>query len=464
MRRAAAFVLALSTLWGGCSFTTATGFQECNNDTECGAAQVCLKRYCIPLPPGCRRDFGDFTSADHAVLAAALPLTDSLDGGVADDSETAGLDAFRLAVGEANEKQGLNGRRFALYVCNTTGSEDLVRSQSAWLARELGAPAIFTSGSSQTIAAAVATEDAGAPALMSATATSPDLIGVFQGQHQRVWRVAPPDTLQARVISDLFAADGGVAPGANVAVLYEKKAYGEGLSGALRDRLAPRLQVTIVPFDRGGDINVPVDRVNTLAPAVTIVVAFPPDIRRIVERARLAAPNLSAVKNHRWFFTDSAKDPAILQGTLDVLAGTMGTAPAQNAGPTFGGFQPNFVQKFGFDPQTFSYTSHSYDAMYLVLLASAYADGHGGLSGARLTEGLKLLSVQGAPEVKLLPENYILGTTAMRGASPALNVVGASGDLDFDVDAGAPSSKYEIWQVLPDAGFATLKLVAPSGT
>lgn len=459
MKRAWPLLLSLAL---GCSFTTATGFEECNADVECAANQACLEGYCIALPAFCRRDEGDFQSGDHLPLGAVLPLSTN-DGGV-DDSDVANLNAYRLAVKEANEKQGLNGRKLALYVCDSAGDDARARTQSAWLAKELGVPAVFASGSSQATAAAVGTADAGAPLIMSPNATSPDLIGVFQSQGQRVWRVAPPDTLQARVVADLFSTpDGGFDQVTKVAVLYERKAYGEGLSGALRDRLMPRLSVVTIPFERDGDVNAPVASVDAQAPQVTIVIGFPPDIRRIIARAR-SSVHLTAAQGHRWFFSDSAKDPAMLVGTLGDLTGSLGTAPAQNAGPTFSGFAPNYETTFGYSPATYSFTSHSYDAMYLVLFAAAHADAHGGLSGPNLVQGLRALSVKGATQVKLLPENYNQATAALRATAPTLDVVGASGELDFDLDAGAPPSRYELWQVLPDAGFSTVKLLAPSGT
>jgi hypothetical protein len=62
---------------------------------------------------------------------------------------------------------------------------------------------------------------------------------------------------------------------------------------------------------------------------------------------------------------------------------------------------------------------------------------------------------------------YRVGPTAWRDASAALlsgtaiNIEGASGGLDFDLDAGAPSSPYEVWQVTDAGAFTTLRLVNP---
>ena len=42
----------------------------------------------------------------------------------------------------------------------------------------------------------------------------------------------------------------------------------------------------------------------------------------------------------------------------------------------------------------------------------------------------------------------------------SVNVEGASGTLDFDLDAGVPSSPYEVWQI-SDGGIRVLRLVNP---
>ena len=48
------FALCLA-LASGCSFTTATGFEECKSDLDCAASSVCSVHYCLPLGAGCQR-------------------------------------------------------------------------------------------------------------------------------------------------------------------------------------------------------------------------------------------------------------------------------------------------------------------------------------------------------------------------------------------------------------------------
>jgi len=480
-------LLAASSLALSCSFTTATGFKECETDAQCSASQVCLERYCIKidchtdsecradqacianycvdLTVGCRRQTGEFGSNNRVVFAATLPLTSMPDGGSTDQSEQQGLNALALAVEEGNLRDGIKGKKFALLFCNTGNDDALAKQQVQWLASELKVPAVVTSGSGQTIAITnvAAMQDV---MVISATSTSPELIGTFQSSKQLVWRTAPSDSLQARVMADLIEADyppatDGGASGAKIGIVYVNTTYGQGLSAGLRARLPARFSVKELPYELNGDLSQTVTDLNGFAPQLTMVVGFPPDLRNLVNLAK-AQPTLSRASGHRWLLSDSAKDPALLiDGTVTELAGSLGTAPAQGAGATFPSFKDRFISKYAADPSNFSFTSHSYDAMYLLMLSAAWASGgDGGITGARMGEGMR--HVSSGPAFSLAPNNFTGAVTALQ-AQTSIDVEGASGKLNFDLDAGAPSSPYEIWRVEADGGLTTLRLVEPSG-
>ncbi len=464
----ARILLVAAAFAASCSFTTATRFNECEADTGCDVAHpeldhACVERYCIKLTPGCRRVTGEFSSTDRVVFAATLPLTSTPDSGIVDQSEQQGINALALAVDEGNLRQGIKGRKFALLFCNTGGDDALAKQQVEWLATQLKVPAVITSGSGQTIAIAnvAAMTDT---LVMSATSTSPELISTFQSQKQLVWRTAPSDSLQARVMADLieadYAADAGLGT-VKIGIAYVNTVYGQGLSAGLQARLPARFVVKGVPYEFNDDITQAVNDLNTFGPRLTMVVGFPPDLRKIVALAKTKS-GLSRPSGHRWLLSDSAKDPALLlDGTGEELAGSLGTAPAQGAGATFPSFKDRFISKFGNDPASFSFTSHSYDAMYLLMLSAAWASaGDGGITGIRMADGMRNVS-SGAP-VQLSPLNFTGAVTAMAARTP-IDVEGASGKLNFDPNGGAPSSPYELWRIEPDGGLFTVKLVEPTG-
>lgn len=467
MRWRAAWWLWGVVLLGSCSFING-GFEECTTDAQCGASRVCLEGYCLPLPPQCRREVGAFDKADAIRLAALLPLSEGLDGGVVDASEVAGLNAIDLAIEDVNGSNGINNRLFALYVCNTGRIASVVTAQTTWAVGQLGVPAIITSGSTQTAAAtdAPARVDAGT-LVISATATSPELIGIF-GRNGTPWRVAPPDSLQVPVMARLLTMEPTYATSASYAVLYEETSYGRGIASALRERLqALGKRSEISGYTSPIDVSRFTMALQTFhgpsagQPRTTVFVGFPVDIVPFLTSTR-SNPTLSTASGHRWFFSDSAKDSTIVTAqTLSELSGTFGTTPAQGAGTAYQDFRSRYRTRYQLDPNDYSFTSHSYDAAMLVMLSAAWASREGGaITGSRMGEALTKVSATSGT-------TYRLGPGTWRDASAALsqgrtvNLEGASGALDFNPDAGAPSSPYEVWQVTDGGTFTTVRLETP---
>ena len=455
--------LLLIAVLASCSFTTAGNFVECKSDVDCGSASACNKGYCLTLPPNCRREEAGgmvkaFERSDRIPIAALLPLTDM---GVADDSELQGVNAMRLAISEVNDHTGLKSRVFGLFVCDTGRVEVTTKAQTAWMVENLQVPAILTSGSGQTqiVAKHPARLDAGTM-IISATATSPSLVSTFKNEGN-VWRVAPPDTLQARALANLIKSDFPDAGATRIDVVFEKSDYGDGFGQPLADDLLA------LGFSNGrldffpGDTNSQTMVINGLAndsPKATVLIAFPSDVRDLITRAK-GFPSLTRAGGHRWYLTDAAKDPAVLtSATLSELDQTLGTAPAQGAGGAFVSFRDSFRLRYGIDPNSFSYTSHSYDAMWLVMLSSAFAQSAGGLTGPRLGQGMSKLSA-GGPSTPVRADKWTEASNILLQGS-SINIEGASGPLDFDADAGVPSAPYEVWQV-SDGGIRVLRLTNP---
>ncbi|MBL8917856.1 MAG: ABC transporter substrate-binding protein [Myxococcaceae bacterium] len=461
-------VMLAGTVGGAaCSLINGSGFEECTTDLQCGASRVCVQRYCIPMPAQCRREVGAFDAVNPIRIAALLPLSEGLDGGIVDASEVAGLNAMGLAIEDGNAGGGVNPRLFALYVCNTGRLKDVLSSQVDWAVRQLDAPAILTSGSSQTAAAAdtLRALDAGT-LIVSATSTSEELIGIYQ-RTGAVFRVAPPDTLQVPVMARTLASEPDYSAATTLAVLYEDSNYALGIASALRNQL--------VSMGKTADIKRYTKPVNaqavissltevhgaTVRPKVTIFVGFPSELLPILQATR-ATQAFSYLGGNRWFFSDSSKDTSIITPeTLSQLVGAIGTTPAQGAGIVYADFRSRYRDRFRIDPNDFSFTSHSYDAAYLVMLSAAYAlRDNGQATGPRMREALTKVSSASGTTFRLSPMAWRDASAALM-AGRSINVEGTSGSLDFDLDAGAPPSPYEVWQVTDGGTFTTLRLVNP---
>jgi branched-chain amino acid transport system substrate-binding protein len=446
----------LLLMLSSCSFTVATGFNECTVDTDCAMKAACVQSYCIAMPDGCQRGEGTFDKADRIAFTAVLPLTvDTV--GTPDDSEKAGLNAFNLAIDEMNQRMGANGHSFGLYLCDSQRDDDKAKTQATFFSKTVGVPAIVTSGSQQTIAVSEATRADGTM-VMSATSTAPDLVAEFVASGGLLWRTAPPDTLQARVLAQVLTTDGGYDydAGSKLGIVYVDDAYGQGLSAEL---LAHIPAATAVP------VNDPAMAIATLkaagATGITVLIAVAANAKPFLQAA-FNEPSLRRDAGHAWAFADAAKDPDILTvpGATYELAGSLGTAPAQGAGAPYPIFRQAYIAKFSADPNNFSFTSHSYDAMYLLGLGASYATGMGHtLNGHTMATAMGLVSAAATP-INLQPTDYVqMSNDLATGA--AINVEGNSGHLDYIPDAGAPISPMEIWSVEADGGFKTRNVVDP---
>ncbi len=431
---------------GYCVFPIARS--ECAGDGDCAPGLVCTAGACVQpaVPEGCGRTEGAFDAPDAVWLGAALPITS---GDATDQSEVMGLNAMLLALDEVNQREGVGGRRFALHVCDTSGDADRIRQQVSWLSQRYSVPAVLTSGSGQTLAASTVSVPRGV-VLMTATATSPELTALpdqNDGSVGLVWRTAPSDAIQGAVIADRLLADPQIE---KVGLVYLKDPYGEGLATVLIEAFQGQAGRSLLPisYNRGGAVDAAVTQLAGFEPDLTVLVGFPDDLVRVLNGAAATA-QLGTGSGHRWFFTDSAKDPALIAGltTMGQVEGSLGTAPAQGAGSAYDQFSSSFTSRFGVNPGQFSFTSHSYDAFYLLALGAAHAagaDGTGEITGRRLAEGLTKLS-SGTP-YRLRPSDLTAAKAAL-GRGETIDVEGASGKLDFNAATGEAPSPVEIWRI-----------------
>lgn len=444
--RACVPVVALGTLGAlGCSFTTGSGFTECAADTECSPTSACVRHYCLPLPQTCDRIEGSFDRGDRIPLATLVPL---LADGSASQQELVRLEAMRLALSEANASGGLDHHPYGLFSCDVLPEDEAgVKALTRWLVENLEVPAIFSSGSSRTRWAADndARTDAGT-FIMSATATSAALVSIHANRGN-VWRVAPPDTQQARVMRSLIVeADAGTS----VSILYQEGDYGAGFKVALSAELQQAgFQTVLVeyspPLDDTG-ATAAIGRLAGGSTGTTVVIGFPGDVAMLAGAASKVAALLPDA-GHRWILSDAAKAPAIFTSvTKQVLEGALGTAPAQGRGVAFHNFQQSFASRYpSINVTDYSFTAHSYDAMWLTLAATAWAS-HGGrpITGRGMGEAMGHLAE--GNEVSLLGSSWVDLALNLSNHT-AVNVEGSSGHLVFDVSVGAPSSDYEVWTV-----------------
>lgn len=450
----------VSVLATGCSLTTAAGLDECETTADCQSDQVCVQQVCLPLPAGCVAEPHGSTDADAIRMGALIPLHTSPEPGASmDESDVQGFNAALLALEEVNQRT-LGGKKIALYLCDTGSSRDMAKKQAQWLVNDKKVAAVLTAGSSQTLAVADVTIPMGVLA-MSYSASSPEVTVKADsngGPVGLLWRTSPSDAIQGSVIAHLLRTDSRFGFPARVGILYVDDQYGQGLSNIISEQLntgSPRVARRTFAYPRNGDVKPVLDSLDmTYDPDVTVLIGFADDVTAILKDASTRA-NLKRDSGHRWFFSDSVKDAAVLADSLAAsqARGFYGTAPAQGAGQAFSTFSERFNDKYKKNPAEYAYTSNAYDAMYLLALSASYSlSTSNAVTGTKMAEALTRVS-SGAGGTQLTNSNFTFLASEL-AAGRSVNVEGASGALDFDAN-GEARAPVELWQV-GDSGFVSI--------
>jgi len=386
------------------------------------------------------------------------------------DTHVARYRSAQLAASQANGNDGLEGRDFAMIHCTNeegTGIDELDKDTASveaavWLADVAGVPAIVgPAASSRAEAVYNAVADAYGTLVVSPSATSPSLtpldgLSSTNADPGLFWRTAPPDDIQGSAIAwdmaNNFDKKGTSVfrqfPSANVAVVYQVGAYGEGLEAAFASSFADAGGTSQgFPFsDAGG-------RSDALAQieygGFDEVLFASSDATDVIAFIQGSVP-LDGIDGLPIFLTDAARNADVLtalEGQEDRLAQVRGTVVTQPAGQVYGSFAASYASEYGAeDVSIHSYTAQSFDAAWLVIMGHAWAFyQEGDVTGINIARGMR--KVSSGDEAEIRPTNWNLVKASFEEGL-SVDVVGASGELDYDT-SGETSAPIDVWTVLP---------------
>lgn len=497
-----------SGLLAGCSLTNISA-DECTGDVECedafGLGSLCTEGFCTEAPScvtghDCRAAFGGGACVESRCVDVAPPdplgacvaqepegiigrsLTRvvppyTLVGAMfrlADSSDARVALGARLGVREIDNESGLNqGRGVGMVVCDNGGEDNGLTGQERvdrihgiidYLAGTLGVPFIVGPGTSSDALDSInyIVSQAYPTVLISPSATSPALSNepdrLSAGDpHGLFWRTAPSDQLQGVLLATDVIGQFPEPPATvlSVAVVYLSDTYGEGLAQVFQEQwlTVAGNDAQLFPFD---DVSEPdwaatAAAVDGYGPDAIVMVAIDATdtVGFIAEMAQL--PGLSTLP---LYLTDGSKDADILlNDALDptvkaiIFNQVVGTAPAgpNPASSAFNLFSASYEQAFDQDPSGFAFVANAYDASYVGAGGLVWAaeggqayDGRGVAAGmARLTNGAVL-------EVNKTNWSAIKG--GLTTGDQQIDIVGISGELDFDAAVGEATAPIEVWQ------------------
>ena len=463
----------------GCS-AGVTAWAPCDAATQCreafGFGHTCGDEgYCVQVPaePRCDETW-PVDLRERPDRYGDLLLVGSLYDHTTDIPER---QASRLAVKQADESDGVDGRTVGLIQCSYEEDPalDAATSDEAAVAManhlvDLGAFAIIgpaTSGVTEAVYNGVE----GAPLMVSPSATSPALTWLDApdrpaGGAGRLWRTAPPDSLQGAVLADLVRTALGTGA-QRVALVYQTGPYGEGLAEVFVDEWAGAERVA-ERFPYENDTQRASAASSAANPAYDAIVFISSDLPDVVSFLNSVAAD-GDVPDTPIFLADAARDAELLAGTEstdahDLWPNIAGTSPAVPSGDQYDAFAAAYAGVYdGQSAGDSSYSAYAYDAAWLTLYGAAWAlSNEGALTGQAAAEGLRHISDPAGESVELGPVAWNQAQASF-AAGTGLDVVGASGELDYDADTEETTGPIEVWAIRDDGEpeFYVVDTVAP---
>lgn len=368
--------------------------------------------------------------------------------------------AAELALQQVNEQGGVDGRLFASVFCtievnndfDTFNRQEAAVASAQYLVDSIGVPAIVgpaASGDTQAVFTAIVDEDV---LVISPSATSPALstleIPPFtDDQPGRLWRTAPPDSLQGQAIANDMTAPGfgRSGPVSNVAVIHEAGAYGEGLLSVFQ--LVFPGSVTIYPYSTPSGMSESIAEAgNTSVEEVVFISSQSDDAISFLDAASLPGYNGKQI-----FLTDAAANSDVLtQADSTRFPQVRGSRPAPldpASDFVYASFLSAYLARYGDDATQYSFVAHAYDAGWLVALGAAWAVlNEGGVTGTNIAKGLRKISDPTGLRLEIRPSNWPSAVQNFANGLP-IDLEGASGLLDYDATNEETTANIEIWRI-----------------
>jgi len=390
------------------------------------------------------------TARDEPIVIGVIV---SLSGGLGAVGDHLAKSA-QLAAREINAAGGLlGGRPVELVVVDDRTDADQAQRVTEDLLAQGAVGIIGSLGSTATLAIEGLTHEARVPQI-SCCSTSQEVTEAQSRDDRYLFRTAPSDTVQARVLARLVVESACE----RVAILHIDDRYGSPFAESIRQSLGeePAVGVVeVVPFEGGrSNYDAEVQAVATANPDCVALVAFPDEGGEILR----AWNGLGSPPPVLWIGTDGLKDGGFptAAGDASFVDGVIGTAPITAPDtPSANAFAETYQITYGAEPGIFG--GNQYDATILLALAIEKA---GSTDGPLVRDALYAVANRDADEPSIISGEMdeALGILQEGGD---VDYVGASGPVDLD-PSGDVVSDYEIWAYELGTGFIKVDEISAS--
>ena len=365
---------------------------------------------------------GDDVALEPISIGVVTPNTGDLVANGRNQQE-----ALLLAVEEINRDGGVLGRPLALEVRDDGSTAAGAVAAYAGLVADV--PVVLGPNHSAGVVALAAEIRAAGTLTISGSATSPAITALDDGGY--FFRTVPSDTVQTIVMADRIVDAGRH----NVCLVYRNDAYGAGVAGALRARLAGRgVELVDAGYDPTGPslegVMDACDPVLAVPDPGVVFVTFAGDGRLILDSA--AAHGWSTA-SQRIFIVGNRQQPMFdALSHIDAFEHAICTAasgpdPQSTAGLRRQRFLDRFHARFDHPPTT--YAESHYDSAYLAAVAIEIAGSTDDRRAIRDALGL----TSAGPVVGAGDWAGLRAAIAQHGQ---VDYTGASGEVNIDLDYG----------------------------
>jgi len=461
-----------AVLFTGCSLSTVP-YVACEQHSDCREAfgfgwECGDEGLCQELQPHVR--CGDTYPSD--LFERPERYEETLVFGTLFDHQTdeSSIKSAELALDLVEELPLAIGSEFSMIHCSyetdlaidTLEYPEAVEEISVWLADNVGVAGVVGPATSSTTATAYSSLAEYRTLIVSPSATSSSLTyldGLEKTDEEpgQLWRTAAPDDLQATVIANDMHERGQT----RVAVIYQEGPYGTGLAEAFSASF-PGTVESFIAFSSETDRNEAVVEVGQLGVGTIQEVFFvSSEVSDIIAFVNSAA-QLSGYLGVRIFLADGAADQDFLDGTtasVSLYPMIRGTRPAQPEGPVWDLFVTSYISRYGESPNTDAYTAYAHDAAWLLLYGAAWSYyQEDEVTGLGMARGLRRLSTADAQQINLSSLEWPTGRAQFQ-AGNALDIVGTSGNLDYDPETEEAFSPIDVWVLSDESAVWAFKAV-----
>jgi len=356
--------------------------------------------------------------------------------------------AADMAVDEINAAGGVLDRPLELLVVDTQTVPEVAAVEAQRLIEEQVVAIVGAAASSSTILTANLATIPNDMLLISPASTSPAITTL--DDKGLVWRTVTSDIFQGRLAAQ-WAYDEGAR---TVGILYVDNAYGQGLSAAFTsefERLGGAVKNPVRYPELSGEgiadfsYESRVDSVFSGNPDLVYLITYDQDGAKITVSV---ASHITDVYRPIFLGCDGNQSQSFIDNASpSVVEGMVGTSIAPEESANYQIFAERYSQLYGVAPE--NYSESTYDAIYLIALATAQAQS---TNSRMIADQLQAVSALGTP----VSYRDYAAALSLLAAGEDIDYVGASGSADLDANGDAVNGTYRIWRV-ENSEFTTLE-------